>query len=86
MRDGDLVVVLADAANRDPAVLRSGPLRLCRRSSHTLSFGADMRHCLGSYLVWVQLRAALAALSRLPECGKRTTLDRTSQARCSLGW
>lgn len=45
-----------------------------------------MRHCLGSYLVWVQLRAALAALSRLPECGKRTTLDRTSQARCSLGW
>jgi orsellenic acid P450 oxidase len=68
LRSGDLVVLLAGAANRDPLRFRD-PDRfdITRQPGPSLSFGAGMRYCLGSYLARLELRAALAALVRLPD-------------------
>jgi cytochrome P450 len=67
MSRDDLVVVLAAAANRDPARYeRPDEFDLTRPAVSSLAFGAGMRYCLGAYLARVQLRQALGALTRLP--------------------
>jgi cytochrome P450 len=68
MGEGDYVVVLVAAANRDPGQF-ADPDRfdITRAQGPSLSFGAGMRYCLGSYLARLELRAALAALVRLPD-------------------
>ena len=68
MREGDVVVVLAAAANRDPAQFpRPDQFDVTRSSVQSMAFGAGMRYCLGSFLARMELRAALGALVRLPE-------------------
>ncbi|MGW4500898.1 cytochrome P450 [Micromonospora sp. NPDC004336] len=75
LRRDDVVVVLAGAANRDPGRYdRPDEFDVRRDPVPSMSFGAGMRYCLGSYLARAQLRAALGALVRLP--GLRLACDR----------
>ncbi|MEV6810541.1 cytochrome P450 [Micromonospora sp. NPDC051296] len=64
----DVVVVLAGAANRDPQRYdRPDEFDIRRDPIPSMSFGAGMRYCLGSYLARLQLRTALSALAGLPD-------------------
>ncbi|PZG24378.1 cytochrome P450 [Micromonospora craterilacus] len=64
----DVVVVLAGAANRDPLRYdRPDEFDIRRDPIPSMSFGAGMRYCLGSYLARLQLRTALGALAGLPD-------------------
>lgn len=67
VRRGELVVVLAGAANRDPARFDDpGRLDLTRTEVHPMSFGSGMRFCLGAYLARLELAAAFRGLAALP--------------------
>lgn len=68
LRRDDVVVVLAGAANRDPRRYdRPDAFDIRRDPVPSMSFGAGMRYCLGSYLARSQLRAALGAMAALPD-------------------
>ncbi|WP_038841494.1 cytochrome P450 [Salinispora arenicola] len=68
LRRDDVVVVLAGAANRDPGRYdRPDELDIRRDPVPSMSFGAGMRYCLGSYLARLQLRTALGAMVALPD-------------------
>jgi cytochrome P450 len=66
LRQGDIVVALAGAANRDPAQF-ADPDRfdIGRAQGPPLSFGAGMRFCLGALLARMELKAALRGLAGL---------------------
>ncbi|MFI6290857.1 cytochrome P450 [Nonomuraea sp. NPDC050790] len=66
IRQGDGVVVLLAAANRDEAAF-PGDLDLDRRAARHLAFGHGPHQCLGNNLARAELEAALTALlDRLP--------------------
>ncbi|MFD4673310.1 cytochrome P450 [Lentzea sp. NPDC058450] len=67
VRQGELVVALMGAANRDPArFAEPGRFDVTRTGVHPLSFGSGMRHCVGAVLARFELVAAFRALVRLP--------------------
>jgi cytochrome P450 len=63
MREGDFVVALMGAANRDPREFPD-PDRfdITRTGVHPMSFGAGMRYCLGAILGRLEIAAALDRL------------------------
>ncbi|MFH9658864.1 cytochrome P450 [Streptomyces sp. NPDC017248] len=65
---GSRVVLLLDAANRDPAKFPDPDrFSLDRGTSHQhLSFGHGIHHCLGAGLARLEFRAVLAELARHP--------------------
>lgn len=74
LREGDPVVVLVAAANRDPRVYRdSERVDLDRNAPRALSFGAGPHACLGLGLARWQLGAVLGGLSqRYPRLALQT--------------
>jgi cytochrome P450 len=68
LRRGELVVILAGAANRDPAQFTDPDrLDITRTDVHPMSFGSGMRFCLGAYLARLELTAAFRGLAGLPD-------------------
>lgn len=67
VHQGEFVVVLAGAANRDPARFDDPDrLDITRTDVHPMSFGSGMRFCLGAYLARQELAAAFRGLAALP--------------------
>jgi cytochrome P450 len=63
--EGDVVVILLGAANRDPARFeRPDDLDVRRSNSAPLSFGGGVHYCLGAPLARVEAQIALATLIR----------------------
>ncbi len=68
IKEGQVVVVLVGAANRDPDVFDApDSLDLSRDPNHHLTFGRGMRFCLGAPLATVQAQVAIGSLfARFP--------------------
>ncbi|MFD7730110.1 cytochrome P450 [Kitasatospora phosalacinea] len=66
IEEGDMVIALLGAANRDPARYTvPHSFRIGRTGPQPLSFGQGIHYCLGAPLASVQMEAALAALLTL---------------------
>ncbi|WBB80575.1 cytochrome P450 [Micromonospora sp. WMMD882] len=65
IRAGEGVVMLANAANRDPAAFPDGEaLELGRAARHHLSFGFGAHQCLGQHLARLELQIVFDTLFR----------------------
>jgi cytochrome P450 len=75
--EGEAVLCLLGAANRDPAAYpEPDRLDIRRPNIRPLSFGGGIHHCLGAQLARIEAEVAIAALlHRLPEL----TLDNPAQ-------
>lgn len=64
LREGEMVIALQGAANRDPAQFPNpDAFRIERTPNKHISFGRGMHFCLGAPLARLQARVALGALS-----------------------
>ena len=65
IKEGEEVLVVRGAANRDPAVFAdANELDLGRKDNRHLSFGTGRHICVGSALARLQMRVALSTLFR----------------------
>jgi pimeloyl-[acyl-carrier protein] synthase len=68
IREGDVIVIVIAAANRDPAVFaRPDELDVTRQGNSHLSFGFDRHTCFGAQLAKSEAQVAIrVVLERLP--------------------
>lgn len=65
VREGEIVIPIPDAANRDPEVFeRPDELDVHRASVPHMAFGHGLHYCVGSELARMELQLALGALLR----------------------
>jgi nocardicin N-oxygenase len=65
VREGEIVIPIPDAANRDPEVFdRPDELDVHRESVPHIAFGHGLHYCVGSELARMELQIALGALLR----------------------
>jgi cytochrome P450 len=65
VREGEMVLCMLGAANRDPAKYENAErLDICRRGSRHFSFGGGIHFCLGAALVRIEADIALSTLLR----------------------
>ncbi|MFJ8229904.1 cytochrome P450 [Streptomyces sp. NPDC094448] len=69
IQKGQVVMLFAGSANRDPAHFRDpDELRITRREARHVAFGLGPHYCIGGGLVRIQTRMALETLySRMPD-------------------
>jgi cytochrome P450 len=65
LAEGDLVILVLGAANRDPAVFRDPDrLDISRQENRHVAFGQGIHHCLGRLLARSEIEIAISTLLR----------------------
>jgi cytochrome P450 len=69
IREGDGIIALSSAANRDPDVFAEpDDLNVARGAQHHVAFGYGPHQCLGQNLARIELDVALSTLfTRIPD-------------------